>query len=290
MILKWKTLAITFAGSALMMACQSNEFTESEDGFKYKIVRSTDGVQPQDGSYVQYNLLQQDETDSVHFDSKDVQSPTIIPCSMEQWKASGPFYKALLLLGEGDSAIFKIPTKTLFSESINPQVPAGINPEGEMTFYVGVQDIMIQSELEEMMARESEAQLEKDIAAIESYLDDQGIQAESTESGLYYVIEKEGSGGQPQAGDKVNVHYTGTLLDGTKFDSSLDRGEPFAFNVGQGMVIRGWDEGIPLLREGGKATLYIPSTLAYGNRAAGPVIKPNSNLKFEVELISIGDE
>jgi peptidylprolyl isomerase len=110
----------------------------------------------------------------------------------------------------------------------------------------------------------------------------------TTESGLQYTLIEAGEGPAPQPGDIVAVHYTGTLEDGTKFDSSLDRGQPIQFPLGQGMVIRGWDEGIALMNVGGKATLVIPPELAYGERGAGGgVIPPNATLTFEVELIEI---
>jgi peptidylprolyl isomerase len=110
---------------------------------------------------------------------------------------------------------------------------------------------------------------------------------EITDSGLRYLItEKNPNGSSPKARDVVSVHYSGYLLDGTKFDSSLDRNQPIEFPVGTGRVIRGWDEGIMLLKTGEKAVLIIPSELAYGPRQTGP-IPPNSILKFEVELLGI---
>ena len=106
--------------------------------------------------------------------------------------------------------------------------------------------------------------------------------AKTTESGLAYFMIKEGVGAQAKAGQTVSVHYTGKLADGTKFDSSHDRNAPIEFPLGEGRVIPGWDEGIALLKVGGKATFIIPPSLAYGERGAGGVIPPNATLIFEV--------
>ena len=108
---------------------------------------------------------------------------------------------------------------------------------------------------------------------------------QTTSSGLQYTIDQPGTGAQPQVGQTVSVHYTGWLTDGTKFDSSHDRGRPIEFPLGQGHVIKGWDEGIAAMQVGEKRTLVIPPDLGYGARRAGGVIPPNATLVFKVELV-----
>src|SRR5437870_1336694 len=109
----------------------------------------------------------------------------------------------------------------------------------------------------------------------------------TTPSGLQYEDQTVGGGAEAKAGKTVEVHYTGTLKDGTKFDSSHDRGRPFAFQLGAGRVIKGWDEGVAGMKEGGKRKLVIPSGLAYGKQGAGGVIPPDAGLTFVVELLKV---
>ena len=109
-----------------------------------------------------------------------------------------------------------------------------------------------------------------------------------TDSGLYYRIDVAGTGASPKKGQNIQVHYTGSLTDGFTFDSSIQRGQPIGIPIGVGRVIPGWDEGIMLLREGGKGRLVIPSNLGYGAQGAGGVIPPHATLIFDVELVKIG--
>ena len=111
----------------------------------------------------------------------------------------------------------------------------------------------------------------------------------TTASGLKYEDVTEGTGNSPKAGQIIFVHYTGTLEDGQKFDSSVDRGEPLQYTHGVGMVIQGWEEGLATMKPGGKRRLHIPTELGYGDRGAGRLIPANANLIFDVELLEVID-
>jgi len=277
--------------------CQSDEFQISEDGYEYKYIKEGSGEVPVNGEVIVYNMKYMNEKDSVIFESTASQ-PAMVQCDTMQWNNSGPLFKAFQIIKEGDSILIKIPTQKLFDESFRAAVPPTLDPAGTITFCIGASKVMTQEEAQQeaMAMRErmeaealvaGEEQMKTDIEIIDAYLSENGISAQSTESGLRYVIDIEGTGDYPQPGQNVKVHYTGTLLDGTKFDSSFDRNEPLSFPIGQRQVIAGWDEGIALLKTGGKGKLYIPSPLGYGPRGAGGAIPPNSVLVFDVELVEV---
>lgn len=148
---------------------------------------------------------------------------------------------------------------------------------------------------EEVEEDAAAAEAEADVACAE-LVDYDSADVRTTDSGLGVLEISEGSGRAVEAGDTLRVHYTGCLTDGTRFDSSYDRGAPFGsgqrpFVVGEGQVIQGWDEGIPGMRPGGERLLVIPSDLAYGERGAGGgVIPPDATLVFKVELVGYGQE
>ncbi|MDE6543926.1 MAG: FKBP-type peptidyl-prolyl cis-trans isomerase [Muribaculaceae bacterium] len=143
------------------------------------------------------------------------------------------------------------------------------------------------TELEEKQKAEAAKMAEVNKAAGEEFLAKNGQRAEvkTLPSGLQYEVIVEGNGAQPTAADQVEVHYTGKLIDGTVFDSSVDRGVPATFGVTQ--VIPGWVEALQLMKAGSKWRLFIPSALAYGPQGAGPVIGPNATLIFDVELLKV---
>ena len=162
----------------------------------------------------------------------------------------------------------------------------------------GTDSLMIEKEMNDVMMAfqqemnnkteaatksKGETNLKSGIKFLEDNKNKEGVKI--TPSGLQYKIVKEGTGAIPTASSTVTVHYKGTLINGTTFDSSIDRGEPASFQVNQ--VIPGWTEALQMMKKGSKWMLYIPSGLAYGDQAAGPTISPNSTLIFEVELLEI---
>ena len=125
------------------------------------------------------------------------------------------------------------------------------------------------------------------LLAVPAFAAQEAKKTVTTASGLKYVDAVVGKGASPAAGKQVKVHYTGTLENGKKFDSSVDRNEPFSFTIGVGQVIKGWDEGVMTMKVGGKRKLIIPSKLGYGARGAGGAIPPNATLLFDVELLDV---
>jgi FKBP-type peptidyl-prolyl cis-trans isomerase len=153
----------------------------------------------------------------------------------------------------------------------------------------------------EVMEKKSAAQIEKDGAEIDAYLKEKGIDAQKTEAGVRYVITQEGEGETAASGQTVSVNYTGYLLDGTHFDSSVkeiaqEKGlynparepySPYDVTIDQTSVIRGWHDALKVLKKGSKATVYIPSTLGYGPQPYSEVIKENSILVFDLEIVEL---
>ena len=205
------------------------------------------------------------------------------------------------MMHKGDSASFIVNIDSTFMKLMGqPTLPEGFVSTDVMRFNVRLDDFYPESEYakhlaakvkktaDERIAKMKEEHAEETAAAAQQlaeYLEKNKITAEPTESGLVYVMTQEGNGEKPEVGNMVKVHYTGKLLDGTVFDSSVERGEPISIPIGVGQVIPGWDEGIQMMSKGEKGVLYIPYYLAYGDRQAGDKIMPFSNLVFDVELV-----
>jgi FKBP-type peptidyl-prolyl cis-trans isomerase len=202
------------------------------------------------------------------------------------------FEEAIGMMTKGGKAKVIVPSSMGFGEQgRGTLVPAF----STLVYDVELIDVQSKADYEKVKAEEKKkAEAKKEAAKnaesgfLQKYLKDKKITVKPTASGLYYIEKVKGTGPQAMQGKKLSVNYVGTLLDGTKFDSNRDRGvDPMEFELGKGQVIKGWEEGFALMKKGGKATFIIPSSIAYGERSMGPVIKPYSPLVFEVELVDV---
>tara|TARA_B100000212_G_scaffold257996_1_gene198059 strand:+ start:2074 stop:2949 length:876 start_codon:yes stop_codon:yes gene_type:complete len=265
-----------------------------DNGVELKYFKNGSGQEIEDGQIVMINL-QYFDYDGNELLNKVGNDPVVLQKD-SSWESSGIIYNVIDNLVKGDSVFFQLTTEQFFKNAPQSvEVPDSVKNK-MISFYCGIQDVMSQNEFEEFqriqyekmqqeMEQQSNDQLSIDLELIDNYLKENDITAKTAESGLRYVITKMGSGENAAPGDNVTVHYTGMLLNGEKFDSSLDRNQPFSFQLGQGMVIRGWDEGITYFNKGSEGTLYIPSTLGYGASGAGGVIPPNAVLIFEIQVL-----
>jgi FKBP-type peptidyl-prolyl cis-trans isomerase len=217
------------------------------------------------------------ETDSV------VQEAKQITTMMQSPKFKGDIFEALSLMHEGDSATFIIKARQYYNMYNYGQIPSFVKDEKTMLWFTLKIDSIIS--FEKYQSATIMNQQAAEFKTIEAYLQQNNITASSLPSGLLWREIKAGKGNTPQPGQVCVVHYTGKLLDGAVFDSSIGR-DPFSFQLGTGQVIPGWDEGVALMKKGSKATLIIPSHLGYGERGAG-TIPAHSPLVFEVELLDI---
>lgn len=254
------------------------------------------------GDIVTLSMSYKTSTDSVLFESSTTGQPVQLRADTGQYE--GDVIGAFIGMKEGDSASLMVDAESFFLNTARmPELPDYIDSASYLTFTVGLQKV---ESLEELQAAQAAKDAERSVAEtadLQKYLADNGIEATPSESGLIYISKTKGTGKQATAGKTVKVNYEGRLLDGTYFDTSVEEVakaqgihnpqrpyNPFEFTLGQGQVIQGWDEGIALMKEGEKATLIIPSKIAYGaNPRPGGVIKPYSTLIFEVELIEVRD-
>ena len=258
---------------------------DKETGIYYKFyVQNKDSVQAQTGDVVTmfYQLALKD---SILVPSMPIQE------LVQESIYKGDVYDAIRMMHVGDSATFILNADTFF------HYMGGENPfdDEELYFTFKMTELMPKEKVDAIMAEQEaqynayieEKRAEED-SLLRDYIAKNKIKVAPTASGLYFISKKAGKGAQAAPGQKVAVHYVGKLLDGTEFDNSILRNEPIEFVLGQGRVIPGWDEGIAMMKEGERATLIIPSNLAYGPQG-NQVIPPCSTLIFDVELVKVGE-
>jgi FKBP-type peptidyl-prolyl cis-trans isomerase FkpA len=292
LIMKKYILFLFIAGLAIKANAQ-NDFKRTAKGTAYRIITNNPGERIKQSQVITFNVIQKTDKDSVLFSTYVTGNPV-----KTQVQPEGDLMDIFPLLTVKDSVIVKVPTDSIFKEHEQSRPP--FLPKGSSLIFI-VKIEQVQS-LEEAIA-ERNTMMEKvktmEAATAAKYITDNKLAFQTTASGLKYKITQPSVKRKPLAGDTVFVNYIGHTLDGKLFDTSIEaeaqKGglqqpgrnyEPISVIVGQGQVIRGWDEGLLLLNEGSKATFLIPSDLAYGDKGSGE-IKPFSTLLFDVELVKV---
>ncbi|MCK9618351.1 MAG: FKBP-type peptidyl-prolyl cis-trans isomerase [Lentimicrobiaceae bacterium] len=259
------------------------------DGLYYMETKAGNGNLPQIGDMVTIHAAIKFLNGTPIFSTYDKGQPVELEYGKKMDNAGSD--EAIGMMKQGGKAKLIIPSKLAFGEQGRQGI---IPPFSPLLYDIEVVKIRTKAAYEKEMAeKQKQAQIESDklksqeTVLLDKYLKDNKITTKPTASGLYYIETKKGTGAQASAGKKVKVHYTGKLFNGKKFDSSLDRKQPFEFTLGKGEVIPGWDEAIAKMKVGGKATLIVPSKLAYGERAMGNDIPAYSSLVFDVELLEV---
>ena len=260
-------------------------FKKDKNGLYYKFyVKNKKEIQPQVGDFVDMTFT---------FGLKDSAFVTNAPFYDQVIESvfPGDFYAAIQKMHLGDSASFIMNGDTFFHYYMGQPFPY---EKKELYFDMKLNNITLKEEYEKEQAeraRQYEAMMEQakdsEASLISDYIAKNRIKVKPTETGLYIVKNVNGKGKMVKNGSMVQVHYTGKLLDGTVFDSSVERGEPIELEVGSRQVISGWEEALLLMRGGDKATVLIPSEQAYGARGRMPVIAPYTPLIFEMEIVSV---
>lgn len=285
-----------------LTAC--NNFEKGEGDMLYKIHNDKSGDAIKEGDFVAFKAIEKTEGDSVLYSSYDYDRPSLMIVEKSLFK--GDLIAGLALLSEGDSAIFKINIDSMVQKMGRPR-PADttkkylvysikidkVIPKGTLT------DSLFRGKIDEFLKAESDLAKSSESAKVKAYVSSKGLKPAATASGLNYVISKEGTGAKANPGDTVVVNYTGMFLSGKVFDSSLPEVakkngtfnpqrpyEPLKLPVGLGGSIPGFEEGLMLLNKGAKATLILPSTLAYGEQG-NQGIPPFTPLIFEVDMVNI---
>ena len=304
-----KNSILVFLVVLVLFAACNNE-RETSTGQKFTIIKKGDGKEVDAKKFLILNFMFKDAKDSVWNDTRKNPYPWITMKQALQ-RPGDNVLEVIGMLTKGDSAVFKVSAKDIFKKSFRQSVPPNVDSTSFFTFHVGLADVLDSAQFvkyrDELVAKQNEAvlkqqkeQLAKDTVTIDTYLKEKNIVAKRTASGIRYMITKSGIGNNAKDGQTVKANYAGYLLDGKYFDTNIEslakannlyqQGRtysPYDVTLGQHGVIQGWEEALKLMSKGSKMTVYIPSTLAYGNRRASAIIAENSVLAFDMELIDI---
>lgn len=288
-----RVLPIALLGITVLSACHNSGSGGFKDvnGVEYKIVKDAPGENhPKVGDFASVNIKMY-VGDSMLADSRALNQGKPVEMQIQDSKMRGDWMAALTTLTPGDSAVFRVKVDSLKKFLGGQPLPPFMKSGSYLIYQVSLVSVKTGEDYKKEQDAKAVQQKDVDDKTLQDYFAKNNIKANKTASGLYYTIQSEGSGSQIKAGDTAYVNYTGKTMDGKVFDSNTDPAiahgrpmKPLEIPVGAHAMIPGMDEGIALLKKGSKATLYLPSGLAYGPASPGPGIAPNSILIFDVEV------
>lgn len=282
--------------TTIISCSEYSGYKKTDSGLYYKFFTSNkDAKKPELGDVLSVKMIYKiklEDKDSVILNSEDNLTDTKI--KLEAPLYEGDINEGLALMGEGDSASFIVSADSFFIKNVGLQeVPEIFKKDSKLVFDIKLVSFQKKADFENeqklkieklrVMMEERKTQEPTDIL---KYVKENKITVKPSTTGLYYIETTKGTGAKAETGKKVKVNYTGKLFDGTVFDTSEGK-EPIEFTVGAQQLIPGWEEGILKMKKGGKATLIIPSELAYGANGAGNSILPYTPLLFDLELVDV---
>lgn len=285
---------LTFAGFA------QDGWRMNDNGMKFKFhTVNKEGQVAEVGDLASLHMIITSEDGKVSIKNSYKEKggkPVLFPVRVSSFP--GDIYEAVRMMATGDSASFLLDTDSMYAYVFKKPVPTNLNPDGNLLCTIKMLEIENQKKyLEELQRKDSlraaakeeeiKARNKKEQAEIQAYLNKKQYKSAVTETGLHIVKTKMTEGAYPEAHQTALINYTVWLLNGTKVESTEDIGKPFAFNIDENMIIKGWEEGVKNMRVGEKAYLIVPSHLAYRDKSIAGKIPPNSVLVIYVELLSV---
>lgn len=294
----------------LCVACDKSE-RETPSGLKFKVVKEGTGVPVRVGDVLIFNFIFKDSKDSVWRSTYEMDFPPyILMPDTAGMKREDGMTQMLRMITPGDSVVLDISIKDFFKDIVRQPIPPDFDTTLIFTYQIKAESTMTRDSFaiyqREFYQRKQAEQVIKDSTAIEAYLAKNNLTAQKTKSGLYYIITKPGKGENGQSGQAAKVDYTGYTLDGVYFDTSvknvaIEKGlynperekympyAPYDVTIDRSQVIMGWHEALKVLNKGSKATIIVPSRMAYGPQGKNQ-IKPNEVLVFELEVVDLKDK
>ncbi len=279
-----KNLAIILLVASAMAAC-GDGYKTADSGLIYKFYVKNEGPSPKPGDFINIDMYYGTQ-DTILFDSKNIPGGLNFPLDSSYFE--GDLFEGIMMMTKGDSASFKMVADSFYLVIARaPSLPDFVTPGSFMTFEVKLNDFQTPEEKEMADAKALEDRKVEAEAELQQYLADNNITTEPLESGLIFIEEKKGSGSSPKAEDMVKVNLTVSLIDGSQLFSTDDRGEPFEYEYGKNFDNEGLEEGVGMLKKGGKARLIVPHQIAYGAESRGQMVPAYSTIIYDVELVDI---